>query len=247
MLREGAPVTERLLRSLRGTASCVGDGVALRPYTVPASLALVPSALPRLSIRPSAEARGPVYLSSRPASPSSALEHAHAGSVYKSLSFRQMWQSNGQAGQAGSEFNEMVRQWGQTCSPSMPFAAPFSMYASGSRKRSAGGVVRIGLRTGHHSAAGRRRSCSPPLLQPLHPEARGLAHCRLRPCWRRPHAWGAERLLSGRSQPGRLLRLVGLCHIRCLIGAAYAPASPVTTASLQCAMSAPYRLLSGWT
>ena len=57
VLREGAPVTERLLRSLRGTASCVGDGVALRPYTVPASLALVPSALPRLSIRPSAEAR----------------------------------------------------------------------------------------------------------------------------------------------------------------------------------------------
>ena len=53
------PVTERLLRRRGGRGSCEGDGVALRPNTVPASLALVPSMLALLSAVPSASTQTP--------------------------------------------------------------------------------------------------------------------------------------------------------------------------------------------
>ena len=154
MLREGAPVTERLLRSLRGTASCVGDGVALRPYTVPASLALVPSALPRLSIRPSAEARGPVYLSSRHASCHSALEHAHAGSVYGPLSFRKYGKGTRRKGKQALSSMKWQGSAARHAHHRCPLRRPSAWYASGSRKRSADGGARAGWRAGHHSVAG---------------------------------------------------------------------------------------------
>lgn len=57
---QAAPVTERLLRSLTGRCSAEGEGVALRPYTVPASLALFTSMLP---LRPSGTSEAAKHLS----------------------------------------------------------------------------------------------------------------------------------------------------------------------------------------